>query len=572
MIELFTDCQTAIDWLCRKYLMENYEKSSKKLNQNNDESSAVDEAELTRALSFLACDDRAEWINDLLAIKSSKLSNAYQIAYTYSAKSAEFNPDEWPAIWEGIKPDGRISVGTIFWKAQQNGFNHRRQYKRTDDGNAQRFADHYGYKVRWYEAENTWLYYDQKRWVKDNKKLVLKYARQVARSIFDEALQCKNDDERKRFLNFATQSASANRIESMLKLAKSELCITPDMLDSDPDKFNLSNGTLDLNNGQLLSHCATDFITQLADIIHDPKAKAPIFDNFTNTIFANKRSLVNYVQRKLGSSMHGDVREQEFSIGYGDGQNGKSTLIQIVMDCLGSYAQIAPASLLAIKPRSDAANEDVARLRGKRFVAVVETDETLKLNEGLVKALTGGDRIPARFLYGHIFEFQPQCKIWVFTNHKPRIKSQGKAIWRRIRLVPFTITIPDEQKDVLLLNKLKAEKSGILNWLLTGCLLWLKEGLSEELQVTEATNAYKMEMNVLNSFIEERCYQESTAQIRAKFLFDAFKQWQKVNSENDMNIREFTLRMKELQFVHKQKSDANYWLGIDLLENKDDSV
>jgi putative DNA primase/helicase len=246
---------------------------------------------------------------------------------------------------------------------------------------------------------------------------------------------------------------------------------------------------------------------------------------------------------------------------YGTGANGKSTFLNVIMNILGDYATATPTETF-MKRTNDSLANDIARLRGTRFVTTTETEQGKRLSEPLIKQVTGNDRMTARFLYGEYFNFLPTFKIFMATNHKPVIKGTDHGIWRRIKLIPFTTTISDEKQDKHLEEKLLAEKSGILNWLIEGVLRWRVEGLKTPQVITSANDEYRSEMDIIGNFIKDRCEQKPGVSIKARELFKVYQDWCDENNEHASSERFFGLRLKELGIEQKRLSDGRYWQGM----------
>jgi putative DNA primase/helicase len=273
---------------------------------------------------------------------------------------------------------------------------------------------------------------------------------------------------------------------------------------------------------------------------------------------------ITYLQRWAGYTLSGDTREAQFDIWWGGGANGKTTGAEIIARLLGDYAATTPSSTFTARG-DDRIPNDVARLAGVRFVRVAETGQGRRLDEALVKQATGGDRVPARFLHREWFEFSPQFKVVLATNHKPSIRGTDQAIWRRIRLVPYTVTIPDEEQDKNLAAKLRDELSGILNWAIEGCLAWQRDGLDPSPDVIAATAAYRSEMDVVAAWIDERCVSAPIAETTAKALYDDYVHWAEVNNERPVSRVEFGTRLAEKGFEDSRGAKGvRKWRGIGL--------
>lgn len=275
--------------------------------------------------------------------------------------------------------------------------------------------------------------------------------------------------------------------------------------------------------------------------------------------------MIHFIQKAVGYSLTGNVSERVMFILYGKGANGKTTFLTVLKNLLDDYALQAPVSMLMVK-KWDTIPNDIARLFRARFVSATEAEEGQRLAESLVKYITGGDIIVARFLHGEFFEFEPTHKIWLATNHKPIIRGTDKAIWDRIRLIPFNVTIPEEKQDKQLLEKLTQEFSGILTWAVQGCLLWQQEGLGYPEEIKMATQEYRDEMDILGNFISECCIVAKEAQAKSSELYQRYSDWCKENGEIAISQRSFGLKLQEKGFVKIKLPSGNIaYRGIGLL-------
>jgi len=233
------------------------------------------------------------------------------------------------------------------------------------------------------------------------------------------------------------------------------------------------------------------------------------------------------------------------------------------MYILGDYATAASTETF-MKKTGDQYSNDIARLRGTRFVTTTEAEQGRRLSEPLIKKITGNDQMTARFLYGEFFNFTPTFKIFMATNHKPVIKGTDHGIWRRIKLIPFTTRIPEEKQDKMLEEKLKAEASGILNWLLEGAARWQNEGLVAPHIILNATDEYRGEMDVIGNFIKERCIAKAGASIRIRELYKSYSDWCDDNNEHAVSERFFTMRLKDMGYEQGRTAEARHWTGLAL--------
>jgi putative DNA primase/helicase len=442
----------------------------------------------------------------------------------------------------------------------------------TDLGNARRLVRRHGTRIRYVHPWPRWLVYSGGRWVADDTGELERLAKETALSIYREAIDAERDNERQVLAKWAVKSESQARLHAMIDLASSEprIPVLPEQLDADLWLLNLQNGTLDLRTGSLRPHAASDLITKLAPVRWDPESQAPTWRGFLERIIPGDPELLGFLQRAIGYSLTGDTGEQVLFFLHGRGCNGKSTLLETYRGLLGDYALQADISTF-LERRREGASNDLARLRSARFVAAVEAGEGQRLDEGVVKQLTGGDTVSARMLYSEHFEFRPQFKLWFAANHKPVIRGTDHAIWRRIRLVPFTVTIAEAERDPELPAKLRTELPGILRWAVEGCLAWQRDGLGTPPAVRAATQSYRLEMDVLAAFLEDRCELGAALKAPATALYEAYRSWCERNGERFATQRHFGQALLERDF-HRVKSTGGVyaWYGLRLVDPVDE--
>jgi len=437
----------------------------------------------------------------------------------------------------------------------------------TDSTNAERLLREHKRDIRYFTAWKKWLVWNGTNWKTDEGgALIHEKGLETVRNIYDEL--SKTDDYRERIdiENFARISESIRRREAMIKTAQyiQELNITADDLDGNPWLLNVRNGTVDVLTGEFREHRQEDMITKLANVEYDPSADCPLWKQFIREIMDYKPELINFLQTAAGWALTGDNTEQTMFILYGCGANGKTTFLNTIQNLLGDYATSTPTESF-MKKNTDQYTNDIARLRGTRFVSTTEAEQGRRLSEPLIKKITGNDPITARFLYGEYFNFTPAFKIFMATNHKPLIKGTDHGIWRRIKLIPFTTTIAQDKQDKNLEAKLKQEASGILNWLLEGTARWKKEGLIAPSDILNATDEYRGEMDVIGNFIKERCVKDGDITIRIRDLYKAYADWCDENKEHAVSERFFTMRLKEMGFTQGRTAEMRFWVGIGLV-------
>jgi putative DNA primase/helicase len=428
----------------------------------------------------------------------------------------------------------------------------------TDVGNAERFSRQHGADVRYCHPWNKWLVFDGRRWAMDSMGEVMRRAKRVARSILVEASQIEDGELREQLAKWAAASERRERLGDMIVLAESEqpIPIAVESLDSHPWLLNCENGTVDLKTGELREHRREDYLTKLCPLEYptEPGDEPDLWLEFLDRIFDGKTDLIGFLQRLIGMALVGDVLEHVLPIFYGVGANGKSVFLETVCGMLGpDYAMHAPQGLL-MASKSDRHPTELADLHGKRFVAAVETADGGRLSESLVKELTGGDSIRARRMREDFWQFRPSHTVVLATNHKPNIRGTDHGIWRRIRLVPFSVIIPDHEQDKQLSHKLRIEWPAILRWAVTGCLTWQRDGLKAPDEVKAATDEYKIDMDVLGEFIDECCVIDPEYETPAGALFAAYKAWAEKRGEFVESQTKFGTRLAERGFVKDRAS------------------
>jgi putative DNA primase/helicase len=358
------------------------------------------------------------------------------------------------------------------------------------------------------------------------------------------AVRIPNDDARRQAIRWAMTSAQLPRLKAMIALAASceHIETRTSELDRDPLFLNTLNGTLDLRTGLVRPHDRADRITRLVPIEYDIGARAPRWDQFLSEVFAGDDELVKFVRRAVGYSLTGDTREHALFLLWGAGCNGKSIFIEILRALLGEFAQGAPVTTFTGSRDRSTATNDLAMLRGARIVTVQESDEDARFSEALVKSLTGGDAITARFLHKEFFTFYPQFKPWLATNYKPKVRGTDDGFWRRVRLIPFTVSFLGRE-DRGLLAALRSELPGILTWAMRGCLDWQRNGLGTAAAVSAATNEYREESDLLAAFIDDRLVAGPDAAISSKRLYQLYAEWCEENGERPMKQRSLSQAM-----------------------------
>lgn len=436
----------------------------------------------------------------------------------------------------------------------------------TDLGNARRLVDLHGKDLRYCHPWSQWLVWDGCRFRPDDTGEIYRLAQHTVAMMYQDAGRLTDEDKRKALATHAMRSESAGRLEAMISLAQSDyrVAITPDKLDRNPWLLNCPNGTIDLRTGIMRDADRADLITKLTASPCAPldAASAPRWEDFIFRVLNDRVPLLAFVHRALGYAITGSTSEQVIFILHGSGANGKSTLLDCVLNILGDYACYTPASSLQVQ-RGESIPNDLARLKGHRVVAAMEMDEGRRLAEALVKQMTGREKITARFMRGEWFEFSPEFTVFLATNHRPEIRGTDHAIWRRIRLVPFNVTIPPEEQDRELPEKLMEEAPAILAWLVKGALIWQEEGLGNSPEVDEATAEFRAEQDGIGEFMASKVEFQAGSVTTSAELFGAYKSWCEEANEKMLTRKQFAYRVSE-RGVSKSRGHANkiIWHGI----------
>lgn len=437
-------------------------------------------------------------------------------------------------------------------------------YNRTDQGNAEIIRDLFGRRLRYDHRRKRWLLWRGNRWEPDNIQKIHNLAVRSARWRYEQALSIEDTSLRKAESNFAIRSENRSMVESALAMLKTMDGIADDGSGWDLNNMVLSveNGIVDLETGELRRGKPEEKITMVANVEYDSSATAPRWDLFIKEIFDGDEDVIHFVHKALGYSITGLTTAQSAFFCYGTGANGKSVLFKIIMDILGDYAHDAPATLFQRNEYVTNTN-DVAETELKRFLVASETLSTAKLNEQRLKAWTGGDRVRARYLYQENFSFEPTVKPWLFINHRPIIQDDSYGFWRRVKLIPFNRTFKLDEQDPYLLDKLKLEKSGILNWLIAGCLLWQEEGLNPVPEkISFATSEYRAENDELQAFIDDMCLLHG--EVKSSDLYRAYITWatKEQYKEKEIMSRQMFGRRISDKFTPIRKESFRGYQGI----------
>lgn len=434
----------------------------------------------------------------------------------------------------------------------------------TDLGNAGRLVADHGDDLRYCYPWGVWLIWDDRRWAVDETGEIHRRAKRTVAGIYREASEAE-EKRREELAKHAMRSEAENRIQAMISLAKSEVPVMPQDLDASPWLLNTTNGTVNLKTGELQDHRREDLITKIAPVEYDPQASAPTWASTLERVLPST-AVRAFFKKLCGYAISGDVSEHVLPVLYGTGANGKSTILNALLEAAGEYGMQAAPDLLIAKRGGHPT--EVADLFGMRLVASIEVEDGRRLAEALVKSLTGGDKVRARRMRENFWEFDPTHTAFLCTNHKPEVRGTDNAIWRRIRLIPFTETIPPAEQDKKLPTRLRNELPGILAWAVEGCLEWQQEGLTAPDEVRRATGAYRSEMDVIGAFLRDECEIGRGYKATLKAVYERYEEWCEEGGERAETKRKFNARLTERGQLDDRRSGPGglrEWHGLKLL-------
>lgn len=510
------------------------------------------------------CIERKDWINILFSVKAHGFSCGEMLARKWSATCAEkYNDADFTKDWASDKGHG-IGSGTVYYVANQ----YIKTDKQPDEGmfidavgditNGREFARHFKGKLLYCHAASKWLYWDNQRWVWCDTGSQMQYAKQIADQMLEDAAkafkQAPNDGNTKIVVQ-AAKSLHGNekRLMAMLSMASSEDTMsiaTPAGLDSNPWLLGVRNGTVDLRSGKLLPSDPSMLISKQCNAPFNKQATCPRFQQFMRDVFQGDQVMIDYVQRQLGYAITGQVTEEVMFFWFGRGANGKSVLVNIIAGVMGGYTgQVSPDLLRAGREAKGSAERATVRLTGLRMVLMNELAEGETWDDGKLREITSREKIAARFLYGEAFDFVPTHKLFVRGNNKPAIRDGTDGTWRRLHLVSFDRQFTENERITDLDTQiLDAERDGILQWLIEGCLAWQKHGLNPPAKVRDAVQIYRKDCDVLSEWMECNCVEGSDSCADKKATYQSYKAWSDENSIRPLSGKAFSRRLSERGF------------------------
>jgi putative DNA primase/helicase len=441
-----------------------------------------------------------------------------------------------------------------------------------DTGNAERLVAMHGADLRYCFAFRKWLIWDGTRWIMDDTGRALSLAKRTIADFLRQAIEARNEAAEK----FARSSLEIGRLQAMLTLAQPELPIKPPELDRAPHLLNFVNGTVDLRTATLRPHRRSDLITKMVGHFqYHPEATCLRWRRFLGEIMgvsadANEAALqradelIAYLQLALGYSITGETSEKALFVPYGSGDNGKTTMLSVVRDLIHEYAVTVGLDLLTTRDDSNNVAAARAKLLGARFVMSSETEEGQRLSAARLKRICQGPggEIEACRKYENPITFPETHKLWIDANHKPDLPATDAAVWNRLRLIPFTVTIPKEKQDRKLTATLRAEAKGILAWLVEGAKRWYAEGLPASKAVADATKAWREELDRLRVYLDEHTEKATGGYVLNKILYESYKSWCDENGERALPQSKFSAQMEAMGYRKEHMKAGNVWKGV----------
>ena len=450
----------------------------------------------------------------------------------------------------------------------------------TDSGNARRLVQRYRDIIRYCHTSGKWLIWDGRRWAQDETGEIVRMAQETIQAMYADA-EGLSEDERDALYRYLQRCESEARLKAMISLAQSEsvVAITHARLDANPWLLNCQNGVVDLRTGVLGAHDPDLLLTKLAPVDYVPDARSPLWERFLNESTGSDLELIAFLQRCVGYTLSGDTREEKLFFVHGPTNSGKSTFLEAVKAAMADYAATADFETFLQRSFTGSPRPDIARLAGARFVASIEVDEGKRLAEGLVKQLTGGDTITARFLYKEEFEFAPQFKLWLAANHAPEVNHDDAAMWRRILRLPFDLSVPKEQRDATLKPRLRdgpEHQRAVLAWAVRGCLDWQARGLAVPERVQLATEEYRLNQDPLRDFVRSSCVLSPDAWAAARDVRNAYEAYCREDGGKPILGSQWNDALRTLGCEPRRRRVAGKgtrgWQGIGLLGEESENA
>lgn len=429
----------------------------------------------------------------------------------------------------------------------------------SDEDLALKFVESYGDELKFCAASGKWLQWDGARWRDDETRFAFSQSRGICRQ---EAERARSSNESARL---ARDIASAKKVACVESLARCDrrIAVRADQFDIDPDLLNTPDGSVDLTTGRVKPNDKADLCTKMT-AVRPENGEPALWLEFLKRVTDGDDALTDYLQRVAGYSLTGHTREHVLFFLHGPGRNGKGVFTRAMSGVMADYHRDAPMETFTASQYT-AHPTELAMLRGARLVSAQETEQGRRWNESRLKAITGGDRISARFMRQDHFTFQPQFKLLFAGNHKPALRSVDEAMRARIRMVPFHVVIPAEERDPDLDAKLRGEWPRILGWMLDGGLSWRERGLQPPEAVVAATDAYLGEEDLLAEWLDESCERKTCGEEPTGILYESYSKWMTAAGERPLTQKAFATALEGLGFSRRRTAKTRLWSGLELI-------
>lgn len=439
--------------------------------------------------------------------------------------------------------------------------------QKSDKGNAELLARYFGYDILFVpEAGKAGSYYvwTGTHWEHDKGNAAMyRMAKQITGILLVHASKQATKDEQEDWAAYAISCGNAGKLKNMIELVRTHVsAVHKSEFNNQRMLLNLREGTVDLKTGTIRPHDRNDLLTKCQSVPWNPAAECKRWLQFLNEVFEGNQEVIDFIHRAVGYTLTGLTSEEVLFIGWGTGRNGKGKFTDTLIALMGDYARPAKFDMFVAKKGDEGKANDVAELFGARFVPASEGEQSKRLAEAKIKNMVSGDPVEGEKKYQDSFTYYPEYKIWLFTNYKPRIVGTDEGIWDKVIFVPFKRYFAPEERDRRLLEKLKEELPGILQWAIRGCLEWQKQGLNVPESLKQATEDYRREQNVLGHFVEDELIENDKLKAACGQMYEHYKGWADSNGEYQMTATEFKERMEQRYGEPKRTSAGKFWMGV----------
>jgi putative DNA primase/helicase len=530
------------------------------------------------ALAKIDWDNRAMWLKAGMALHSTgKGTSAFDLWTEYSQTSKKFNADAQQQTWAGFQSnrDSAITLGTLYHMAGQTALTasaNEDRPARSELGLAMRFITQHGSRIRYVVDEGCFLVWSGTLWERDAsdmaiRQLMVETVRSIPRNEIAVIMDV-NPEEAKRLATWTIDKGQKiQTVKAAIEFVKSDprVAINSRDLDSGSHTLQVENGVLNLATGELTDFSPSNLLTRATSALYLAGNEAPTWVRFLKDVTDGDSEFQRYLQRAVGYSLSSECTEQVFFFLFGLGSNGKSVFLNVLRELAGSHCTTAQATSFMLQGKTGGgASPDIAALNNRRVVCVTEIPIGQRLDEAMIKSLTGGEEMSARPLYGAPFTFTPRFKLWFAGNHKPTIKGSDHGIWRRVQLIPFTVTIAAEKKDPNLLEKLRHELPGILNWAVAGYQEWKRMGLTPPAVIREQVKEYKREEDVLAEWLEDCCDHGAETHVTREELQQSYMTYCARTGVRSMSAKALYAALKERGFAETKRSGVRCFSGFSM--------